>query len=307
MTTAETPSESSESPSNTVGNALELQSEIRCARCGYSLQGVSVRSACSECGLPVKTTILAIVDPHAAELAPLERPKFTAFGMLLWTHGLFAGFGFMFALQLFGGALSRGMEYRAIRGCGIVLITLCAIGSVALVRPHRGLKLQHRINASIGFVGFLVSISLAWIASDPYRVMSLRDFHDSPSQSASFYGWLAAFHLTIAVSVLLVRANARVLAARSLLMRSGFVNRQTLAATACVLVIAGFGQTMMFADARTSVERLWSTVGVAISMTSGILLQLAGFGLVIDSWRLFRVLLEPPVKLESLLGKGGRT
>lgn len=303
MTTSESQSEPLEryQPAH---SALELQSQVRCVRCSYDLRGVSIRSVCSECGLPVRTTILAMVDPRAAELAPIEHPKLVITGVLLWAHGLLIAFVFVFLIQFLGDSNLKRLDYGAMRVSSTVALGLCAIGAFALVRPHRGLKFHHRLCAAAGVVGLFIAMRLAWVVSDPNRVGALKHLHEATSPSASFYGYLVAFHLTVATSVLLLRANARILAARSVLMRSGVVNRQTLAATACVMVMAALGQTIMFVGLEGSSDWLIGTVGVAVSMTSGLLLVIAGFGLAIDSWRLGAVLLEPPVKLSSLLGKG---
>ncbi|MBL8760751.1 MAG: hypothetical protein JNL50_05545, partial [Phycisphaerae bacterium] len=51
--------------------ARELTGDLRCAKCAYNLKGLSVRSVCPECGLAISATLLAKVDPHAAELRPI--------------------------------------------------------------------------------------------------------------------------------------------------------------------------------------------------------------------------------------------
>ena len=61
-----------------------LEADVHCARCGYNLRGISIRSVCPECGAAVRATILAVVDPHASELQPIRHPWPVAAGLVLW-------------------------------------------------------------------------------------------------------------------------------------------------------------------------------------------------------------------------------
>src|SRR5690606_27754218 len=60
--------------------ARQLKGDLLCIGCGYNLRGLSIREMCPECGIPVRATILGVIDPMADELAPIPRPRLVATG-----------------------------------------------------------------------------------------------------------------------------------------------------------------------------------------------------------------------------------
>ncbi len=49
-----------------------VRRDLPCVGCGYDLKGISPDSACPECGLGVRRTLLYVIDPAASEIAPLR-------------------------------------------------------------------------------------------------------------------------------------------------------------------------------------------------------------------------------------------
>jgi hypothetical protein len=301
------PGAQNEANSNTITPRLrdpELGGEVLCFRCGYNLQGVSVRANCPECGLPVRTSILAIVDPRASELVPLTHPRITGAGLICWTVGLCSTYvGIPLAI-----AWSLDFVHDRSRDPGSFVIwfgaVVSSVGALLLIRPHAATPVRQRVLTAMSAVGFLGS-AVCHSAMMPFSyAVSLQDISEFSRPAIPMFMFLALVHSSHAISILLIRAPIRELAARSVLMRSGSVNRQTLAATVAVLSIAALGEMLVVSAYNRLTDDVFAIGGLAFAIAGMMLLMVGGVGLVLDAVRLLPVLLDPPKRLSSIIRSG---
>lgn len=282
----------------------QLGGEVPCFRCAYNLCGVSVRANCPECGLPVRTTVLAIVDPRASELVPLTHPRVTAFGLLCWTIGLcstYIGIPYAIAWSLLE---VHDRSHRTITVAVWFGAVLSCVGAMSLIRPHAAISTRQQFATVVSAAGFLGS-AICHAAITPFSYpVSLHDVSELTSSILPTFMYLAIVHSLHAISILLIRAPVRELAARSVLMRSGSVNRQTLAATVAVLAISAIGELFVVSASTKLTGDLFGIGGLAFAIAGMMLLMVGGVGLVLDATRLFPVLLEPPRRISSMIRDG---
>jgi hypothetical protein len=101
--------------------------------------------------------------------------------------------------------------------------------------------------------------------------------------------------------LVLLRPNARMLAARCLLMREGMVDRQTMRAVAFVLSLPALGHLLGILGASLGSAELLSMIG-GIFCSIGYVFFLIGLtGIAMDCLRMRRVVGSAPLSLSELL------
>jgi hypothetical protein len=107
------------------------------------------------------------------------------------------------------------------------------------------------------------------------------------------------------VIIVALRPNARTLAARSLLMRTGRVDRQTMLALAGVLAAAMAGDGAVLASTLPALEGpagdTAQLIGQVVVLVAGVLFTIGLVGVAVDCWRMRAVIAEAPVSLEGVL------
>lgn len=284
--------------------ARELGGDLPCARCRYNLKGLSIRGVCPECALPVRATVLAVVDPRAHELLPLRWPLLVALGLMLWS--LAAGGAMAWAWGLTIIELSGAPRPGGWRGFGpALLVGLSGLGAIALVRPHAMDDFGKGTRAAVG--GVLAYLPLCGLM---YFLHAQLDPSGPPAYGAGAVGDPARVALRLVIEVLVVvialalRPNARMLAARSYLMRRGRTDRQTLRALASVLVLCVMGDLMRLGALQFEggTAQLADQVAQLLVMLGSVLFSVGLVGVCVDCARLFGVILEPPLSMGDLLG-----
>ncbi|MBI1189851.1 MAG: hypothetical protein GC200_04110 [Tepidisphaera sp.] len=283
--------------------ARELGGDLPCARCKYNLKGLSIRGVCPECALPVRATLLAVVDPRANELRPIRHPRLVAAGLLAW--GL-AGAGatacawVLALLELTGHARPAG--WLAAAPAAFALFS--GVGAIALIRPHamsdfgrgsRAALFGVLAYAPLAILLFLVHARIDPFASAAYGPREVSD----PQRLLLRIG----ISVLIALVAVLLRPNARMLAARSFLMRTGRTDRQTLRALASVLVLCIAGDLVRLAAIQFEggSAQLTDEVGQLLVLVGSVLFTVGLVGVCVDCVRLIGVILEPPLSLTDLL------
>lgn len=292
----------------------DLRGDLPCGRCRYNLRGLTVRGNCPECGLPIRVTLLAVVDPWAKELQPIRFPFLTAAGLILWAaSAVVAALGIWL---LRGGDISGVFGFspwstlwaqtwvpRVVAGS----VAISGVGAIAFVRPHARIPVWQIAAAGLGVLCYIPLVWLTW------RLHAVLDSaHPSPyfgsgggvvSVERSVLRILAGL-LIIAIA-LCVRPTGRLLVARSMLMRSGRVDRQTLLALAASAGVAMIGDllhlvSLHLPEGSNELARLSGSLVIGL----GSLLLTIGFvNLFIDSLRIRSVVVAPPLSLEAALGQ----
>lgn len=294
----ERPSPSQQVPGRGTVLASELGGNLPCLRCKYNLKGLSIRAVCPECALPVRVTLLAVVDPMASELRSIPRPRAIAAGVVLWSTAALLGALCAWAREILGDA-STALQGQVIEGLGLAIVGLTlasGVGATALIRPHEGIRPQRRLAATVSVLTYLPLVAVMWLMYGP---AGAADGHGLPAR------WLIA-HLLMIVIVLGLRPNARLLAARSLLMRTGRVDRQTMLALVGVLALAIAGDAGLLVSRLDALDagtaQTIHLVAQTLVMVASVLFTIGLAGVALDCWRIRPVVLESPRTLEGILG-----
>lgn len=229
---------------------LSLTGAMPCIACGYDLQGLSVVGVCPECGSAVRATILAKVDPQADELLPLLHPRLAAYGL---AGGVLAGF--LATLVAWIPRLAEivdryaGVDTARILGSRIYailvfgLIAIAAVSPLAIVRP---VAKTTRSQALVTLCAVPFFIPMLWAV---YRIYFVIDPVATPpyfvgSPNLDRLGARFVFTGALIGALLCVRPAGRRLARRSMAMRAGRLNRQTVFAMTGALLVATVGDAL---------------------------------------------------------------
>lgn len=285
--------------------ARQLTGALYCISCGYNLDGLSIRASCPECGVPVRATILGIVDPHAEELTPLTRPRMTGAGLLMWSFGAMVAVLMVWLLR--GAEVLRdlGMStwvpgFFAWVGIGGLIVSM--IGAATMIRPHPSVSRREALRCSVG-----VSLYAALILV--YEAIYLG--HDGLAPSPLFAPGgdpIGRSVLRVAIFVLVagvvwgVRPAAVGLATRSVIVRTGRVDRQSLLTVLASLGIATLGDLLAIASRFVpgSVADVASVVSVVVISLGSVLFTVGMLNICIDTLRLFPVIVRRGVGLGDI-------
>jgi hypothetical protein len=296
-----------ERPSEARLLARDLTGDLACARCGYNLRGLSIRATCPECDLPIRTTILSIVDPKAEEITPLTAPTLTAWGILAWVGGALLA-AVCIGLIRVDEALARlsiasvRMPVGRLVWAGIGGLCLSGLASAVLIRPHRRVPTRHR---TLVVLGMLLYAPLIWVF---WAIHARLDTafplpYTAPSMHAAERTALRLCFGALAVMIILAqRPSARALAARSHVFRTGQIDRQSLMGLVAALAVAGAGDALGLLMARGVLTGdLFHPVQIALVALGSFLVTVGLFAAFVDAVRLRPVLSGGSVGLSHVL------
>lgn len=286
--------------------AAPLLGRLPCVRCRYELQGLSVASRCPECGLPIGVTILAVVDPFAKEIQPIKAPRLIVMGTMLWAGAALAIILLIWTIRLselssttWGTTYWPGWAPTLI----VVLTLLAGLGAIAFVRPHAKLPLVARLAAGAAVVLHLPLAYAHWQLYE--RIDKQRPAIDFFTMDVNAERvWLRVLIGVLGVFIVLgLRLNARALVARSLVLRTGRVDRQTLYALAASFGIAALGDLLRLSSVRLSpvVGEIVSSTGLMLVVLGSALATIGMMGVFIDTWRMRRTILSPPITMADVV------
>lgn len=286
--------------------AARLSGRLRCLRCRYNLAGLSVLGVCPECGIPVRATILAAVDPYASELQPILVPRPTAAGLVLWAAGALIAALAAWALRAMDIATVAGLavgdrSWIALLGAGALAAS--GLGALALIRPHR------RVAPVTSFAAFAAVVLYAplvwtywWLHSvlDPAYIAPYLD--TAPPRLERLAARLAIGGMA-ALILIALRPNFRLLAARSVLLRSGRVERQTINAIVAAFAVAAAGDLLRAAGIWLGEDyRTIALAGGTFLVAVGSMLVTIGIaGVLWDLRRIVPVIIEPAPSLDDVI------
>ena len=274
---------------------------------------LTVRAACPECALPVRVTLLAVIDPHASELQPIVRPRLTALGLLAFALGplITAAVGWAFRVReiiAFTSDAPASPAHAWPWGAPLAAagLGLSALGALALIRPHAHIGRRQALAAALATLAYIPLAFAAWMIHAQHENRPYFGEPDSPAREALRLVLAAA----AACVILGFRPNVRTLVARSVLMRSGRVDRQTFSALASAVLVAAVGDALrlcshsaaaadLIPDAATDILR---SIGAFVVAAGSLLLTVGLIGFFADALRLRRAILFPPVSVEHLVG-----
>lgn len=298
------------------GLAVSLNGQLPCVQCGYELKGVSILGVCPECGTAVRATLLAVVDPLASELRQIDRPRLVATGLLVWVGGfclaaLVTGAGLIRQL-LVAAALGEATPAQRWQAWIVAPLMLAAgIGALMVARPHDQVPRRHTTMAWIAAAlhlplglacVMLVNLQIAgWGARAGGGTIGPLAVIWEPSPDRTL--WRAVAGAAGLGVIVLMRPVTRVLVARSLAIRTGRVDRQTLQATAAAIVVLMAGDLLgLVARSLGGSTSEWILLGSVTMISFGALLLCLGlFSSLVDSVRIARAIVRPGPSLQQVL------
>ncbi len=279
--------------------ARDLSGDLACVGCGYNLRGMSVRGECPECGLGVLATVLSVIDPHAEQLQEIPRRRLVAGGLVAW--GGFALLAAVLAWIIHGVLVLRSFGLRMevpvwVAHVSSVCVLLSGVCALVLARPHAQIPLRRTLMVVLAVIlsgAFMVVhdrllVSVIVAGRSPFLAQ------EQPVDLERHVLRLIGAGLLCAI-ILLLRPQARLLAARSIVVRSGRVDRQSMLALAASIGIASGGDVLalvagQFAGGVRDV--LLPVSDILIGMGS-LLLTIGLGGILLDALRLAPVILHP--------------
>lgn len=301
--------------------AVSLKGDLPCVQCGYELRGVSILGVCPECGTAVRATLLAVIDPLAQELQPIARPRLVAAGLLMWVGG------FCLAGVLVCGSLIRQLLMAWSLGEAVgpprwqawalaPLVLIAGVGALLVARPHDHVSRRDTLMAVLAallhlpLAGAGVMLSnlhtQGWGAKSGSMAIGPLAVVWEPSPDRTLLR-LAAGAAGLGV-IVFMRPVTRVLVARSLAIRTGRVDRQTLLATAAAIVMVMAGDSLgLLARTLGGTASEWLLLAAVTVLAFGSLLLFIGlFSSLVDSVRIARAIVRPGPSMHQVIhGHGG--
>lgn len=286
--------------------ASELTGDLPCLRCGYNLRGLSIRELCPECRAPVRATILALVDPRAGELKTLSRPRLTAWGLIVWSMGalIAALAAWVIRLsELTDSWLDVAWSPLWTPWLVVLMTTISGLGSIVLIRPHKGVRGFEIVRAAGGVAFYILLVWLIWHLYFRIDAGKALPVFGPGGQSDT----RVLVHLGIAVTMALIimglRPTARGLAMRSVVVRTGKVDRQSLLALLGAVGIAASGDVLRLAvpEMRGPVAQALRSSEVVLVAVGSVLITIGLFGVMLDCIRLRPILASRGVGITDIL------
>lgn len=234
-------------------------------------------------------------------------PRLAASGLVLWAGGGLAAALMCWlphvadVLRVFGSSVGRPEVMLGVH----LALAVSAAGSLALVRPHGGLPLLH---SAFAMLATMLYMPLAWAV---YRLGQVTGFRGNRymqdwTPTVQQVMWMAAACVLAAAIMLLQRPMARTLVARSLVMRTGRVDRQTLAAMAIAAAIMALGTAsgLLVAGAPSIWRDLARVSGIGLIGMGGLLLTMGLVGCLIDCARIGSSILAPAPTARQVIRQG---
>jgi hypothetical protein len=296
-------------PPKDAGLGRELGGDLPCVVCGYNLRGLSIRSMCPECGTNLRATILSLVDPQASELRPITFPRLTAAGVVMWAFGAVAVAMMAWLPQAAEVMRELGIHVgRPSAGLGVMLgLVTSAIGSIALIRPHSGIERAHSFMALLATLAYVPLGWMLWRYHTAVESLGGQHYLTGWSPTSETAYTLAMASGLIAAIIMLQRPNARLLVARSMVMRTGRVDRQTLYAMALAAAFMGVGSLLGRVDVgsnASTVREVARSIGVVLIAFGGVMVTIGAIGSLLDCARIAGAILIPKMTIRQVIRKG---
>lgn len=286
--------------------ARRLNGDLMCIGCGYNLRGLSIRELCPECATPVRATLLGVVDPKAHELAPLINPRVSGIGLAVWAVGAWLAIIAVAMMRL--AEVAREMLNTKwwpgyAPDLGTLGLIASGLGAITLIRPHPRVTRWGAVAAAAGVAAY-VPLTLLYYhiyarvdgsSTSPFLQPGPMEF----DRTALRMGLL----IPVSIAILGLRTHARGLASRSVIVRTGRVDRQSMLALWASFMVAGAGDMMHVLGMSTQLGlgSLLSTVGTVLVSVGSVLVVVGATNIVLDVWRLWPVIVRRGVGLGDVL------
>ncbi len=295
--------------------ARRLTGELICIGCGYNLRGLSIREVCPECGMSIRATLLGIVDPKAEELDDLSSPGLVGNGIVLWSVGALVACLAVWVLRIDELVRAKTAVDIGLGGwvswVGLLGLIGSGIGAIALIKPYKSWARGGRLMTIRAAIGVSAYVPLVMIYSVIYRGFDIASPMPLVSPGAQHLDrsmLRLGMYVAVCVIVCGVRPNALKLAMRSVIVRTGRVDRQSMYALLASFTVAAFGDVFHIAGSLREellgvgglISDLAMQLHVVLVAVGSVLITLGIVNIVIDTVRLRPVLLHQGVGLSDV-------
>lgn len=296
--------------------ARRLTGDLWCIGCGYNLRGLSIRELCPECGTPVRATILGVVDPKAHELAPLTAPRLVGVGLIAWAVGLWAAVacvGVMRIAEILREVAGSRWWPGWAPALGTLGLIVSGLAAITMIRPHRFITRWEAMRAAGGVAAYIPLVLIYYAIYARVDRSSPAPFLKPGPQEFERAMLRLGMFLFVAMMIVGLRVAARGLAVRSVVVRTGRVDRQSMMAVLASFGVAAAGDAMhvLSALAGGGPGDLLATVGTVLVAVGSVLVVVGVSNIVLDTFRLWPVIVRPGVGLgdvlETNVGRDDRT
>ncbi len=255
--------------------------------------------------MPVRATILGIVDPHADELTPLRFPRVTAIGLNLWSMGAMTAVVMVWMMR--GTEVLRDLGISTwIPGVfawiGLAGLIGSMFGAMTMIRPHAAITRAEAIRSSLGVSAYIALIFVYEAIYLGHDVVSPSPLFAPGGDAIGRSVLRIAIFVLVACIVLGLRPAAVGLAVRSVIVRTGRVDRQSMLAVLASLGIATVGDlisiTAQFMP--ISVHDILEIISIVIISLGSVLFTVGMINICVDTIRLYPVLVRPGVGLSDI-------
>jgi len=285
--------------------ARRLTGQLRCLACGYDLRGLSIRAECPECGVPVRATLLGAVDPRAEELGPLSSAPIVANGLVVWTLGALIACLSVWALRLdevMRATIDIGFGTHWFRVLGFTALVASALASFVLIRPHARMSRAVAARAALGVAAYAPLLLIYWTVYMDMDLSSASPLINPGGQRLDRSLLRIGLALCVAIIVVGVRPSAVSLASRSVLVRTGRVDRQSMYALIAAFFVGAVGDALNVLGTLTGgvAGDLLTQLHIVFVAIGSVLVTLGLANMVIDTLRLRPILLHRGVGLSDI-------
>ena len=283
-----------------------LSGQLPCWVCGYELSGLSVTGVCPECGTPVRTTLLAVVDPSAASFEPLRMPGVASAGLVLWTGAALLAILTIWLCRLTDALdiwLTVPFKLGFLGALVPIFAGLSGLGSLVLIRPQKGASLKQTLAPIAASALYVPLVWMLWYMHAKLDLTAGTPYFTSALREADRVEFRCAIGIVTMLIALLLRPSVREFAKRSVLMRTGQLTRQTLLAVVAALAIALAGDMIHVASLRVEPLQnvVTSTVSLLLVAAGSALVTVGVAGMFWDAIRLYPIIRTGPRSLGDVV------
>ena len=264
----------------------------------------------------MRTTLQSVVDPEAHNFRDLRSPRLVAAGLIAWTLGGAVAAAVLWLVRIGGLATILNDEvlsvYRMVERVAspavLFALAVSAIGAIPFAIPQPGVAKWRSACAALGcvFSGVLVWVVWRLVIMDQAGAIPYADFTRIPESRSVARLLIGA---VLIVQLLCLRSTARILWRRSVQIRVGRIERQTLAGIILAVLVAAIGDGVIlgaevFADGVTASAA--RTLGVFLIASGSLFTTVGILSAAVDALRHGPGLVQRPLALRDLVSVEAR-